>query len=230
MAVGTGRVPANHNHRPNAFTGDFMVRTLYLFAALILASFSALTWADLFGYVDENGRAHISTKQLDDRYKLFQRSVAKPNDKNKTVVAVATKLPKISDKKLNLYNKQIQKVAKKYQIDPALVHAVILAESQYNPDAVSRRGASGLMQLMPDTAERYRVSDVFDPKQNIRAGVQYLRDLLKLFDNDLELTIAAYNAGEGAVIKSGWRIPPYPETVAYVPKVLSYYRQYQEKI
>ena len=207
-----------------------MVRLLYLFAALILASFSALSWADLYGYVDENGRAHISTKQLDDRYKLFQRSVAKPNDTTKTVVAVATKLPKISEKKLNLYNKQIQKVAKKYQIDPALVHAVILAESQYNPDAVSRRGASGLMQLMPDTVERYKVSDVFDPKQNIRAGAQYLRDLLKLFDNDLELTIAAYNAGEGAVIKSGWRIPPYPETVAYVPKVLSYYRQYQEKI
>ena len=207
-----------------------MVRLLYLFAALILASFSALSWADLYGYVDENGRAHFSTKQLDDRYKLFQRSVAKPNDTTKTVVAVATKLPKISEKKLNLYNKQIQKVAKKYQIDPALVHAVILAESQYNPDAVSRRGASGLMQLMPDTVERYKVSDVFDPKQNIRAGAQYLRDLLKLFDNDLELTIAAYNAGEGAVIKSGWRIPPYPETVAYVPKVLSYYRQYQEKI
>ena len=207
-----------------------MVRLLYLFSALILASFSALTWADLYGYVDENGRAHISTKQLDDRYKLFQHSVAKPNDQTKTVVAVTTKLPKISEKKLNLYNKQIQKVAKKYQIDPALVHAVILAESQYNPDAVSRRGASGLMQLMPDTVERYKVSDVFDPKQNIRAGTQYLRDLLKLFGNDLELTIAAYNAGEGAVIKSGWRIPPYPETVAYVPKVLSYYRQYQEKI
>jgi soluble lytic murein transglycosylase-like protein len=220
-----------HNRkRDNTFTGDFMVRVLYLFAALMLASFSASTRADLYGYVDENGRAHISTKQLDDRYKLFQRSVVKPDDKKKIVVAVEAKLPKIADKKHKLYNKQIQKVAKKYRIDPALVHAVILAESQYNPDAVSRRGASGLMQLMPDTAQRYKVSDVFDPKQNIRAGAQYLRDLLKLFDNDLELTIAAYNAGEGAVIKSGWRIPPYPETVAYVPKVLSYYRQYQEKI
>jgi soluble lytic murein transglycosylase-like protein len=207
-----------------------MIRMRYLLTALVLAWFSPLTWADLYGYVDENGRAHISTKQLDDRYKLFQRSVAKPDDKKATVVAVEAKLPKIADKKLKLYNKHIQKVAKKYRIDPALVHAVILAESQYNPDAVSRRGASGLMQLMPDTAERYKVSDVFDPKQNIRAGVQYLRDLLKLFDNNLELTIAAYNAGEGAVIKSGWRIPPYPETVAYVPKVLSYYRQYQEKI
>ncbi len=207
-----------------------MVRAFYFFAAVLLASFSLGARADLYGYVDENGRAHISTKQLDDRYQLFQRSVAKPNDKKKIVVAVEAKLPKISGKKLNLYNKQIQKVAKKYRIDPALVHAVILAESRFNPDAVSPRGASGLMQLMPDTAQRYKVSDVFDPKQNIRAGVQYLRDLLKLFDNNLELTIAAYNAGEGAVIKNGWRIPPYPETVAYVPKVLSYYRQYQEKI
>ena len=207
-----------------------MIRTIHCFAALILTSFCALTWADLYGYVDENGRAHISTKQLDDRYKLFQRSVMKPNDKKKTVVAFAPKQPNIPQKTLKLYNKQIQNVAKKYEIDPALLRAVILAESRYNPAAVSPRGASGLMQLMPDTVERYKVSDVFDPKQNIRAGAQYLRDLLKLFDNDLELAIAAYNAGEGAVIKNGRRIPPYPETVAYVPKVLAYYRQYQEQI
>ncbi len=207
-----------------------MIRAIYCFAALILTSFCALSWADLYGYVDENGRAHISTKQLDDRYKLFQRSVAKPKDKKKIVVTVATKLPRISEKTLNLYNKQIQKVAKKYRIDPALVHAVILAESRYNPGAVSPRGASGLMQLMPDTAERYKVSDVFDPKQNISGGAQYLRYLLTLFDNNVELAVAAYNAGEGAVIKNGRRIPPYRETVAYVPKVMAYYRHYQEKI
>lgn len=207
-----------------------MIRIIYSFAALTLISFCALSWAELYGYVDENGRAHISTKQLDDRYKLFQRSVAKPNSNKKIMVAVAPKLPKISEKRLNLYNKQIQKVARKYRIDPALVHAVILAESRYNPEAVSPRGASGLMQLMPDTAERYNVSDVFDPTQNIRAGAQYLGYLLKLFDNDVELAIAAYNAGEGAVIKNGRRIPPYRETVAYVPKVMAYYRHYQEKI
>lgn len=207
-----------------------MIRIICSFAALILTSFCALSWADLYGYVDENGRAHISTKQLDGRYKLFQRSIAKPNSKKKIVVAVAPKLPKVSQKRLNLYNKQIQKVAKKYEIDPALVHAVILAESRFNPGAVSPRGASGLMQLMPDTAERYKVSDVFDPTQNIRGGAQYLGYLLKLFDNDVELAIAAYNAGEGAVIKNGRRIPPYRETVAYVPKVMAYYRHYQEKI
>jgi soluble lytic murein transglycosylase-like protein len=207
-----------------------MIRTIYLATALTLISCTALTWADLFGYVDSDGRAHISTKQLDERYKLFQRSVTKPSDSKKTVVAVFGNYPKIPERSLKLYNKQIQQVAKKYQIDAALVHAVIMAESRYDAGAVSRSGASGLMQLMPDTVERYKVSDVFDPQENIRAGAQYLRDLLKLFDNDLELAIAAFNAGEGAVIRSGRRIPPYPETVAYVPKVMSYYRQYQARI
>jgi soluble lytic murein transglycosylase-like protein len=207
-----------------------MPRTLCSIAAIILASLSALSWADLFGYVDENGRAHISTTQLDERYKLFQRSVSKSNDSKKTVGAIKSAYPKIPARTFKLYNKQIQNVAKKYDIEPALLHAVILVESRYNAGAVSPRGASGLMQIMPDTAERYNVLNVFDPTENIRAGAQYLRYLLKLFGNDLELAIAAYNAGEGAVIRSGWRIPPYPETVAYVPKVMSYYRQYQERI
>ena len=196
---------------------------------VLLASASAQ--ADLYGYVDENGRAHISTQKLDDRYTLFKRSVSKVIDK-KTVVAVNVAPPSgaIPTAKARRYNKQIQKVAKKYQIEPALLHAVILAESQYNPEAISQRGASGLMQLMPDTALRYKVTDVFDPAQNIRGGAQYLRDLLKLFNNDLELTIAAYNAGENAVIKSGWRIPPFAETIAYVPKVMAFYRLYLERI
>ena len=139
-------------------------------------------------------------------------------------------MPKVSQRTIKLYNKQIVKVAKKYGVDPALVHAVILAESQYNADAISRRGAIGLMQLMPDTAERYKVSDAFDANQNIRGGAQYLRDLIKTFDGDLELAVAAYNAGEGAVMRSGRKIPPYPETVAYVPKVMAFYRKYQERI
>jgi soluble lytic murein transglycosylase-like protein len=205
-----------------------MVRDLSVLCALLF--FSALTWADLYGYVDENGRAHMSTTQVDERYKLFQRSSAKPNDKKQTVVVVEAKMPKVSQRTIKLYNEQIVKVAKKYGIDPALVHAVILAESQYNADAISRRGAVGLMQLMPDTAERYNVSDAFDANQNIRGGAQYLRDLIKLFDGDLELAVAAYNAGEGAVIRSGRKIPPYPETVKYVPKVMSFYRKYQQRI
>lgn len=204
-----------------------MVRDLSVLCALLF--FSALTWADLYGYVDENGRAHMSTTQVDERYKLFQRFAA-TKDKKQTLAVVEPTMPKVSQRTIKLYNKQILKVAKKYGVEPALVHAVILAESQYNSDAISRRGAVGLMQLMPDTAERYKVSDAFDANQNIRGGAQYLRDLIKMFDGDLELAVAAYNAGEGAVIRAGYKIPPYSETMKYVPKVMSFYRKYQERI
>ncbi len=207
-----------------------MFRKYSLLFAFSVLTFSAFTWADLYGYVDDNGRAHMSTIQLDERYKLFQRSVAKPNDRKRTVAVVGPKMPKVSQRTYSLYNKQILKVGKKYGLDPALLHAVILAESRYNADAISRRGAIGLMQLMPDTAARYKVADAFDANQNIRGGAQYLSYLLKLFDGDLELAIAAYNAGEGAVIRNGRKIPPYPETVAYVPKVMAFYRKYQERI
>jgi soluble lytic murein transglycosylase-like protein len=207
-----------------------MFREISVLFALLF--FSALTWADLYGFVDENGRAHMSTTQIDERYKLFQRSAATATatTKKQTVVVVEPRMPKVSKRTIKLYNKQIVKVAKKYGIEPALVHAVILAESQYNADAISRRGAIGLMQLMPATAERYKVADSFDANQNIRGGAQYLRDLIKLFDGDLELAVAAYNAGEGAVIRNGRKIPPYPETVKYVPKVMAYYRKYQQRI
>jgi soluble lytic murein transglycosylase-like protein len=102
---------------------------------------------------------------------------------------------------------------------------VISVESRYNVKAVSKKGASGLMQLMPETAKRYGVADIFDPLQNIRAGAQYLRDLLKMFNNDMRLALAAYNAGENAVVRHGSKIPPYRETTAYVPKVLAFYKQ-----
>ena len=187
--------------------------------------------ADLFGFVDENGRAHVSTVQLDVRYKLFKRTP--PQLAASPPTLSAAKLPKVtavSATRRAVYRKHVAKAAKKYNLDPALLHAVISAESHYNPAAVSRRGASGLMQLMPYTATRYRVINVFDPAQNIGGGAQYLRDLLRLFKNDMALAIAAYNAGENTVIKYGWRIPPYPETVAYVPKVLAYYAKYREKI
>ena len=113
-----------------------------------------------------------------------------------------------------------------YNVDAALIRAVISVESGYNPSAVSKGGAVGLMQLMPVTAKRYNVMDRNNPAQNIRGGAQYLRDLLRIFNNDLHLTIAAYNAGEQAVMKYGNRIPPYRETLAYVPKVMKFYKQY----
>jgi soluble lytic murein transglycosylase-like protein len=124
------------------------------------------------------------------------------------------------------YARPIQAAAKANNIDAALIRAVISAESGYNPSEISRAGAVGLMQLMPETARRYNVVDARDPEQNIRGGAQYLRDLLRMFNDDLHLAVAAYNAGEQAVIKYGNRIPPYPETQAYVPKVMKFYARY----
>ncbi|MFE8032838.1 lytic transglycosylase domain-containing protein [Thiohalocapsa marina] len=118
----------------------------------------------------------------------------------------------------------IDATAERYGIDPELVHAVIRAESSYNPRAKSPAGACGLMQLMPATAERFGVHDIWDPAQNIRGGVAYLRVLFERFDGDLRLVLAAYNAGEGAVEKYGNRVPPYRETRAYVQKVMGYLR------
>jgi soluble lytic murein transglycosylase-like protein len=117
----------------------------------------------------------------------------------------------------------IDHAATKTRLRPALVHAVVRAESAYRSDAISSAGAVGLMQLMPATAERYGVSDREDPVQNLRGGTEYLRDLLVMFDNDLQLALAAYNAGENAVIRYGNQIPPYEETQGYVRKVLRFY-------
>jgi soluble lytic murein transglycosylase-like protein len=124
------------------------------------------------------------------------------------------------------YASQIQAAAMANNIEAALIRAVISVESGYNPAAVSRAGAVGLMQLMPETAKRYNVTDRHDPEQNIHGGAQYLHDLLRMFNYDMRLTIAAYNAGEQAVMKYGNRIPPYRETLAYVPKVMKFYKRY----
>jgi soluble lytic murein transglycosylase-like protein len=124
------------------------------------------------------------------------------------------------------YASQIQAAAMANNIEAALIRAVISVESGYNPAAVSSAGAVGLMQLMPETAKRYNVTDSQDPEQNIHGGAQYLRDLLRMFNYDLHLAIAAYNAGEQAVMKYGNRIPPYRETRAYVPKVMKFYKRY----
>jgi soluble lytic murein transglycosylase-like protein len=118
----------------------------------------------------------------------------------------------------------IADVAVQVQIAPELLHAVIAAESGYNPLAVSPRGAIGLMQLMPATATRFGARDPYVARQNVLAGASYLKWLMSQFANDLVLVLAAYNAGEQAVVKAGRRIPPFAETQAYVPRVLAYMR------
>lgn len=119
----------------------------------------------------------------------------------------------------------VQTASRENMLDPALIHAVIAAESHHNPNAISPRGAQGLMQLMPATAQRLGLRDPYDPEQNIRAGSQYLRELKEMFKGDISLTLAAYNAGPGAVMRYGTRIPPFEETRRYVPKVMQLYRK-----
>jgi soluble lytic murein transglycosylase-like protein len=171
--------------------------------------------ADVYGFVD-GGRVSViysDTPPADSRYILFKRG---PIELSGDAQLPATK-----------YSEHVLAAAQETQVDAALIHAVITVESGYNPSARSSAGAVGLMQLMPDTAKRYGVKDRLDPKQSIHGGARYLRDLQVMFDNNLQLVLAAYNAGEEAVLKYGRRIPPYRETAAYVPKVLSYYRKFR---
>ena len=131
-----------------------------------------------------------------------------------------------SPERYTRYDQHIREAATLYQIPEELVRAVIKVESDFDPRAVSPANAHGLMQLIPPTAERMMVTDIFDPRQNIYGGVRYLRVLANLFNGDIQLTVAAYHAGEGAVIRHGG-IPPYPETQDYVKRVLGFYRYYR---
>ena len=134
----------------------------------------------------------------------------------------------ISADQVSRFDAHIRQASALYQIPEELIRAVIQVESGFDPRAVSPANARGLMQLVPGTAQRMMVSDIFDPRQNIFGGVRYLRVLANLFSGDLKLTLAAYNAGENAVIRYGG-IPPYEETQAYVRRVLAYYRLYRAK-
>jgi soluble lytic murein transglycosylase-like protein len=127
------------------------------------------------------------------------------------------------------YKTIIKKAAERYEIDPALVKAIIMAESNYNPRAISKMGARGLMQLMPATAEALGVEDCFNPEHNIHAGVRYFRQLLDRFDGNIEFALAAYNAGSRKVRKYNG-IPPYRATQIYIEKVFVYYERYKKEM
>ncbi len=185
--------------------------------ALMLAPLCGHT--AIYRYIDANGRLVLTDKPKHSGY----------------IQLVKTDqgwVPKQSSYKLNQAKKKalsshISKVAKEYKLPAHLIHAVIRAESAYNPNAISKAGAQGIMQLMPATAARFGVKDPFNPKQNIAGGSRYLSYLLKLFNGDYRLALAAYNAGEHAVIRYGNRIPPYKETQNYVRKVLNFYKGYR---
>ncbi len=197
-----------------------------LFAALALGGLSLIPGraaADIFSYKDADGVVHFANKpKADGRYSLYLKTPARKARPG--VVAVPPS--DTSVERFSRYNEWIHQAAVLYQLPEELIRAVILIESNYDPRAVSHSGAQGLMQLMPETGLRMQMRDAFDPRENIFAGTRYLRILANMFNGDLELTIAGYNAGEGAVVRFAG-IPPYEETQMYVVKVVAAYRRYR---
>lgn len=212
-----------------------------LLFALSLSLIPAAAHADIWGYVDPQGDAHFATEKLDGRYQLFMRGTGTLDASRQapaSASAESTPLMRYLSQHPNLkkYEQLLNQAADEYQLDPALLKAVMAAESGFNPQAVSPKGAIGLMQLMPATAERFGLQGdrkrsikqkLTDPKTNIRLGARYLRFLEDLYPNQLHLMLASYNAGEGAVQKYNNAIPPYPETRNYVKLVTQFYRMYQ---
>ena len=191
---------------------------------LLTALTAGMAHADVYRYVDADGVIHFTNVPPDSRYKVYRKDRKKANPVAETL---ASEIRYYDAKDRARYASHILAAAKATLLEPALIHAVISAESGYNALARSKKGAAGLMQLMPETARRYGVKNRLDPVQNIHGGARYLRDLVQMFNNDLQLAVAAYNAGENAVLKYGNRIPPYQETMTYVPRVMSYYKKYR---
>jgi uncharacterized protein (UPF0262 family) len=190
---------------------------LFLFFSLLLLTNPL--FAGIYRYEDERGVIHFTNCPRDTKFRLYIKESREDREENRQF-----SLCYIKDSKH--YDPLIYEFSKKYQLDFALIKAMIRAESGFNPFAVSRKGAKGLMQLMPGTALRMNVSNVFNPKENIEGGVRHFKYLLSLFNNDLRLSLAAYNAGENIVYQLG-SIPPYRETVDYIWRVLHYYQSYR---
>ncbi len=178
--------------------------------------------ADIYTWTDAKGVVHFSNAKPNGA-KLYVKS--SPRKKKRSGVKPVAPSDR-SVERFTRYNTWIREAATLYQIPEELIRAVIKVESDYDPSAVSSAGAQGLMQLMPPTALRMQIRDSFDPRLNIFGGVRYLRVLANHFNGDIELTVAGYNAGEGAVMRYGG-IPPYEETQHYVMKVLYYYHRFR---
>ena len=191
--------------------------------------------ADIWGYVDDKGVSHLSDHQVDERYFLFKKEAPRPKPEPidysafERMGAAGTVSP-VNPALRAQFAPLILQVAQEYSLDVSLLHAIITVESGYNPRAKSPAGAIGLMQLMPSTAQKYGVRNIWDPLENLHGGARYLRFLLGMFPSSLDLVLAAYNAGEGAVQQAGMKIPPYAETRAYVPNVITQYERYRSAI
>jgi soluble lytic murein transglycosylase-like protein len=201
-------------------------KSFFLYASVLMATALSTTPAEarskIYTYVDADGIKHYTDVPDNNRYKLL---VLSPRDMtqsgqyyDQSLMARATQ-----------YDSIIEKAALSAAVEPNLLRAVIVVESGFNSRAVSKRGAVGLMQLMPATAIRFGVSNPYDPKQNVHAGARYLKFLIDRFGQDVRLALAAYNAGEEAVDRNGGRIPPFAETMAYVPRVMKIYRMLAEQ-
>jgi len=179
---------------------------LFMLSAFLWGAHPAL--ADIYRFKDENGVWRYTNIKSDARYRLFIKS--------REQMAVEY---------IDKYRSIIEEASSMYNVEPSLIKAVIKAESAFNPRAVSHKGAQGLMQLMPATADLMRVNDPFDPTDNIFGGTKYLSGLLDRFGNNMELAVAAYNAGPEAVARNNG-IPPYQETQTFVRRVIRYYNGY----
>jgi len=195
------------------------ISSLILISSLLFLA--APSEAGIYKYEDERGVIHFTNCPRDPQFKLYIRDSKDdpglPGSRSATPYII---------KDSTSFDTLINEFCQKYEVDFALIKAIIRAESGFNPIAVSRKGARGLMQLMPETASRVNVSNPFNPRENIEGGVRHFKYLLSLFNNDLRLSLAAYNAGENLVVQLG-DIPPYRETIDYVQKVLQYYRSYK---
>ena len=213
--------------------------------ALLLLFLQQSAWADVWGFIDTKGVAHFATERVDERYELFfkggegfdtARGVKGPIDTPRPVALPAAPTKLIAFFEVSPSFKAVKHLMREasaaQNIDFELLQALIATESGFDAAAVSPKGAVGLMQIIPPTAQRYGVAadknssiekKLTDPRVNIKAGTRYLRDLMNMFEGKLELALAAYNAGEGAVQRAGNRIPNYPETQNYVRTVMQIY-------
>jgi len=189
---------------------------MLLFAA-ILATLCCLTplgsaSGDIYGFKDENGVWNFTNIPTDPRYRLYIKS---------SVLKVKPYIVK--------YDEVINMASRQFNVDPHLVKAIIRAESSFDPHAISESGAQGLMQLMPDTARDMKVNNPFDPRQNIHGGTKYISLLLKRFNRNTSLAVAAYNAGATTVDNCDG-IPPNPQTRRFVERVMAYYQEFRENM
>ena len=181
--------------------------------------------ADIYKYTDKKGRVTLTDTPKNSNYVRLVKTW-----KGWVPLKTGSIRYKNLEKNRKKHSGTIEVMASRYKLPKSLIHAVITAESAYDSEAVSRAGAVGLMQLMPGTAKRYGVKNRRNPYENVSGGAQYLRDLLVMYDNNLQLALAAYNAGEGAVKKYNNTIPPYRETRNYVKKVIAFYNKYKQSM